>query len=101
MSYQFKKVNNKSKQTYNLWFLLMTHCSFECSKNKRDYYRGEVCIKTCNFEKLKMSPLTDKKKLCKKKKKNSSSSNKKYDKVRDHCHYTGKNRGTAHNICNL
>ena len=47
----------------------MTHCSFECSKNKRDYYRGEVCIKTCNFEKLKMSPLTDKKNLCKKKKK--------------------------------
>ena len=87
----------------------MTHCSFECSKNKRDYYRGEVCIKTCNFEKLKMSPLTDKKNLCKKKKKKNkkkkkkknSSSNKKYDKVRDHCHYTGKNRGTAHNICNL
>ena len=22
-------------------------------------------------------------------------------KVRDHCHYTGKYRGTAHNICNL
>ena len=26
---------------------------------------------------------------------------KKYYKVRDHCHYTGKYRGTAHNICNL
>ena len=47
----------------------MTHCSFECSKNKRDYYRGEFFIKTFNFEKLKMSPLTDKKNLCKKKKK--------------------------------
>ena len=22
-------------------------------------------------------------------------------KVRDHCHYTGKYRGAAHNICNL
>ena len=27
--------------------------------------------------------------------------NKKYHKVRDHCHYTGRYRGTAHNICNL
>ena len=27
--------------------------------------------------------------------------NKKYNKVRDYCHYTGKNRGAASNICNL
>ena len=27
--------------------------------------------------------------------------NKKYYKVRDNCHYTGKYRGAAHNICNL
>ena len=26
---------------------------------------------------------------------------KNYQKVRDHCHYTGKYRGTAHSICNL
>ena len=25
----------------------------------------------------------------------------KYQKVRDHCHYTGKYRGTAYGICNL
>ena len=23
------------------------------------------------------------------------------DKIRDHCHYTGKYRGAAHNTCNL
>ena len=28
-------------------------------------------------------------------------SDKKHHKVRDHCHYTGKYRGAAHNICNL
>ena len=27
--------------------------------------------------------------------------NKKYFKVKDHCHYSGKYRGPAHDICNL
>ena len=27
--------------------------------------------------------------------------NKNYHKIRDHCHYTGKYRGVAHDICNL
>ena len=27
--------------------------------------------------------------------------NKKYHKVKDHCHYTRKYRGVAHDICNL
>ena len=27
--------------------------------------------------------------------------NKKYHKVRDHCHYFGKYRGALHNVCNL
>ena len=29
------------------------------------------------------------------------STDKKYSKVRDHCHYTGKFRSAAHNNCNL
>ena len=36
-----------------------------------------------------------------KKKISTDDNNKKYYKVRDHCHYTGKYRGAAHNICNL
>ena len=38
--------------------------------------------------------------ICKKKKK-ISANDKKYQKVRDHCHYTWKYRGAAHDICNL
>ena len=34
-------------------------------------------------------------------KKEFDKSDKKHCKVRDHCHYTGKYRGAAHNICNL
>ena len=34
-------------------------------------------------------------------KKEFDTSNKKHYKVRDQCHYTGKYRGAAHNICNL
>ena len=34
-------------------------------------------------------------------KKEFGNNNKKQQKVRDHCHYTGKYRSAAHNICNL
>ena len=36
-----------------------------------------------------------------KKKFSTDDKNKKYHKIRDHCHYTGKYRGAAHDICNL
>ena len=55
-----------------------------------------------------MIPLTKKKeknynnkKVCYICKKEFDKSDKKHYKVRDHCHYTGKYRGAAHNICNL
>ena len=55
-----------------------------------------------------MIPLTKKEeenynnqKVCYICKKEFDTSDKKHHKVRDHCHYTGKYRGAAHNICNL
>ena len=38
--------------------------------------------------------------ICKKRF-STGDTNKKYHKVKDHCHYTGKYRGAAHDICNL
>ena len=101
-------------------YSLFTHCSFDKSKNKLDYYRGKDCVKKfCKdlithatkviyYEKKKMIPLTIKEKIhyneqeiCYICKKEIDNNDKKRYKVRDHCHYTGKYRGAAHNICNL
>ena len=55
-----------------------------------------------------MVPLTTKEEICYNKqkicyicKKEFNNNDKKQQKVKDHCHYTGKYRGAAHNICNL
>ena len=63
-----------------------------------------------NYEKKEMMPLTKEEKkthnmqkvcyICKRAF-STDDNNKKYLKVKDHCHYTGKYRGAAHNICNL
>ena len=68
----------------------------------------EHVSKIINYEKKKMIPLTteeklyhNKKKTCYICKKEFNNNEKENYKVRDHCHYTGKYRGAAHNICNL
>ena len=103
-----------------------TYCSFDASKNKLGYYRGKDCmemfckdlrdqaIKIINYEKKEMILLTDEETelyekqevchICKEEfitDKNDKNTFKKYYKVRDHCHYTGKFRGAANNICSL
>ena len=67
----------------------------------------EQAMKIINYDKKKIIPLTDKEKethenqkvcyICKK----NFSTNKKYCKVRNHCHSTGQYRGAAHSIRNL
>ena len=103
-----------------LGYSIFTHCSFDESKNKLNYYRGKDCMKKfskdlrehaskiINYEQKKMTPLTteeqiyhNKQKICYICKKEFNNNDKKNYKVRDHCHYTGKYRGAAHNICNL
>ena len=68
----------------------------------------EHATKIINYEKKKMTPLTTKEKIhyneqeiCYICKKEFGKSDKRNYKVRDHCHYTGKYRGAAHNICNF
>ena len=70
----------------------------------------EHATKIINYEKKEMIPLTKKEEkrhnkqnvclICKKRF-GSDDSNKKHFKVKDHCHYIGKCRGAAYDICNL
>ena len=119
------KLNKHTPSGYSIF----TSCSLDESKNKLNYYRGKDCMKKfckdlkehatriINDEKKKIIPLTKEEKInyndqkvcyiCKKEfdtihtTKSRSLECKKHHKVRDHCHYTGKYRGAAHNICNL
>ena len=62
------KINKHTPSGYSLF----THCSFDKTKNKRDYYRGKHCMKNfcldlrehatkiTNYEKKEMIPLTKK-----------------------------------------
>ena len=92
-------------------YSIFTHCSFDESKNKLNYYRGDDCMETfckdlrehstkiINYEKKKNILLTPEEKkdyddqkvcyICKKEFDNNDN-DKKQQKVRDHCHYTGK-----------
>ena len=110
------EINKHTPSGYSLY----THCSFDKSKNKLDYYRGKDCMKKfckdlrehatkiIDYKNKKMIPLTKEEKIhyneqeiCYICKKEFNENGEKNYKVRDHCHYTGKYRGAAHNICNL
>ena len=89
------KINKRTLSGYSLF----THCSFDESKNKINYYRGDDCMKKffkdlrehatkiINYEKKKMIPLTTKEEIyhnkqkicyiCKKEFNNNDKNNKK------------------------
>ena len=110
------EINKHTPSGYSLF----THCSFDQTKNKLDHYKGKGCMKKfskdlrihatkiINYEKKKMILLTteekiyhNKQEICYICKKEFDTSDKKNYKVRDHCHYSGKYKGAAHNIRNL
>ena len=95
------KINKHKPSGYSIF----TNCSFDESKNKISYYRGNDCMKKfckdlrehstriINYEKKKMISLTpeekihhNKQKVCYICKREFDNNNKKQQKVRDHCH---------------
>ena len=85
-------------------YSIFTSCSFDESKNKLNYYRGDDCMKKfCKDLKEHATRILNynKEKICYICKKEFDNDGKKNHNVRDHCHFTGKYRRAAHNICNL
>ena len=114
------KINQHIPSGYSIY----TSCSFDKYNNKLSYYRGEDClrrfckdlkdhaIKIIDCKKKDMIPLTKEEKdnynkqnlchICKKEFNNDMTESSSLEcKVRDHCHFTGKYGGAAHNTCNL
>ena len=87
-----RKKNKHTPSGYSLF----KNCSFGATKNKLDRER-----------KLRKWVLWNVKSLLQKfvsrftANKNDENAFKPYNKVRDHCHYTGEIRGAAHSIWNL
>ena len=106
------KVNKHISSGYSLF----SHCLFDKTKNKLDYYRGKNCMKNFSLDlrehaekiilnKQKLLLLQRKKekhieikKVCYICERVISSDDDKY-KIKDHCYYTGRYLGAAHVVC--
>ena len=78
---------------------------------KENTFLREHAKNIIDFEKRKILPLTKEELksyqyakvyyICGKRTLKMFAKNRNYEKVRDHCHYTGKYGGAAYSICNL
>ena len=104
-------------------FSKSTTSSFKIVENKHYVYRGKDCMKKfceslrentmeiINFKQKNMMLLTKERQksyqnakichICKEKFEDKHDKDKNYQKIEDHCHYTGEYRGAAYSICNL
>ena len=104
-------------------FSRYTISSFRRTENKHDSWKGKDCMEKfgeslrkhamnkIDFKKKKMKLLTKEQQesyenvticyICKEKLENKYIKDKKYRKVRDHCHYIGEYQGAVHSIGNL
>ena len=91
-------------------YSLFSHCLFDKTKNKLDYYRGlvlrEHAEKVINYEQAKIIAPTEKErkahrdqKVCYIGKRAFSSNDDKYYKIKDHCYYMGRYLGVVHVVC--
>ena len=78
-----------------------TISSFKNIENKHDVYRSKDCMGKF-YEFFRKDTMKKKKcSICKKKSRKHMLKLKEHCKVRDHCHFTGEYRGTAHGKSNL
>ena len=117
-----RQLNSKLSEHAPSGYSLFTCSSFDTIENMLDYYTGEDCMKKfcedlkkhatriINYEKKKIITLTNEEReahhrqkecyICKKEF-STDNDDEEHHKVKDHCHYAGKDGGNAHNICNL